>query len=68
MNSLESRGLLKNTIIVFLSDHGDFVVEYGLIKKGLELPDMLLRIPLLFTGPGIRASSMPHDFRTNLLI
>jgi arylsulfatase A-like enzyme len=67
VNSLESRGQLKNTIIVFLSDHGDFVGEYGLIKKGPELPDILLRIPLLFAGPGIRASALPHEAHVSIV-
>ncbi len=43
-------------MIVFLSDHGDFVGEYGLLRKGPELPEPLVRIPLVFAGPGIRAA------------
>lgn len=52
---LEERGLRDDTIIVFLSDHGDFVGEYGLIRKGPELPEVLCRIPLVIVGPGIPA-------------
>jgi len=50
---LDKNGLLENTIVVFLSDHGDFVGEYGLLRKGPELPEALTRIPLLFNGAGI---------------
>lgn len=50
---LDATGLRENTILVFLSDHGDFVGEYGLIRKGPDLPELLTRIPLVFTGPGI---------------
>ncbi len=48
-----------NTIIVFLSDHGDFVGEYGLLRKGPELPEVLTRIPLIVTGPGVVRQQSP---------
>ena len=57
---LEEKGLLENTILVVLSDHGDFVGEYGLLRKGPELPEPLVRIPLSFTGPGIQSSDESH--------
>ena len=52
---LERRGLRENTLLVFLSDHGDFAGEYGLMRKGPEMPEALIRIPLIFNGPGIPA-------------
>ena len=54
------RRLLDNTILIFLSDHGDLVGEYGLLRKGPELPEPLVRIPLLFRGPGISPVAGPH--------
>lgn len=51
---LEESGLKDDTIIVFLSDHGDFAGEYGLIRKGPELPEVLSRIPMIFMGPDIK--------------
>ncbi len=50
---LESKSLRDDTLIVFMSDHGDFVGEYGLMRKGPEAPDILSRIPMIFNGPGI---------------
>ncbi len=50
---LDARGLREKTIVVFCSDHGDFVGEYGLIRKGPDLPEVLTRVPLIVTGPGI---------------
>ncbi|UQZ81168.1 Arylsulfatase [Paenibacillus konkukensis] len=67
IGSLEAAGTLENTVIVFLSDHGDFTGEYGLIKKGPGLPDILLRIPLLFTGPGIVADARPHPAHVSIV-
>ncbi len=50
---LEERGLRDNTVVVFLSDHGDFAGEYGLIRKGVGLPEVLCRINMMWQGPGI---------------
>ncbi len=63
---LDERGLGENTIVVFLSDHGDFVGEYGLLRKGPDLPEALARIPLQLRGPGIRASEQPHGAHVSL--
>ncbi len=64
---LESAGLADDTIIIFTTDHGDFVGEYGLIKKGPELPECLTRIPLQFTGPGIVARPDAHPAHVSIV-
>lgn len=51
---LQERGLEEETIVIFVSDHGDFAGEYGLIRKGPDLPDVLAHIPMIWKGPGIR--------------
>lgn len=56
---LEDKKLRDNTIIIFVSDHGDFVGEYGLLRKGPDLPECLTRIPMMFTGPEIKANEKP---------
>ncbi|MDF2959430.1 MAG: sulfatase-like hydrolase/transferase [Paenibacillus sp.] len=67
VKSLEASGRLENTILVFLSDHGDFVGEYGLIKKGPGLPDILLKIPMFFAGPGIISNEGPHSAHISIV-
>lgn len=52
-------GLYENTIFIFVADHGDFTGEYGLIKKGVEVPECLTRIPMIWHGPGIVRSKAP---------
>jgi len=64
---LDTQGLRENTIIVFLSDHGDFVGDYGLMRKGPELPEALVRIPMQFTGPGIRRDEKPHRAHVSIV-
>lgn len=58
---LEEKLLRQNTHLIFLSDHGDFVGEYGLVRKGPELPEVLTRIPFSWAGPGIVPSCEPHS-------
>jgi arylsulfatase A-like enzyme len=58
---LERTGELDNTVLIFMSDHGDYVGEYGLQRKGVGLPEALVRVPLLFAGPGIAAHEGLRD-------
>ncbi len=67
MQSLKEKGVYDNTIFVFLGDHGDFVGEYGLMRKGPELPECLARIPMFFVGPGIVAGERPHPAHVSLV-
>lgn len=53
VTEVEKRGLNDNTYIIYLSDHGDFVGEYGLLRKGGELCELMTRIPTIWKGPGI---------------
>ena len=56
---LERSGRLETTLIVQLADHGDFAGEYGLMRKGPGLPEVLARIPMVFHGPGVRPDPQP---------
>jgi len=57
----EERGLLENTIIIFTADHGDYAGDYGLLRKGVEMPECLVRVPMIWTGPGIVAEGSQRD-------
>jgi arylsulfatase A-like enzyme len=56
---LEASGRLDETLLIVLADHGDFAGEYGLMRKGPGLPEVLTRIPMLVHGPGVRADAAP---------
>jgi arylsulfatase A-like enzyme len=58
---LRSTALLDNTIVVFLADHGDFAGDYGLVRKGVGLPQVLIRIPMLWLGGPLRARNRNHQ-------
>lgn len=54
LQTLDEMGLRENTLIIFLSDHGDYAGEYGLFRKGVGMPECLMRIPMVWSGPGMQ--------------
>lgn len=67
VDELKKKGVYDNTIILFIADHGDYVGEYGLMKKGVGLDDVLARIPMQWTGPGIKSSANPHEAHVSII-
>ena len=63
---LDEKALRQKTIIIMLSDHGDFVGEYGLLRKGPGLSEPLVRIPLQIVGPRIRPHDCPHPAHVSI--
>lgn len=57
---MDSNGMLENTLVVFLSDHGEFCGDFGLYRKGLALPECTLRIPMLWLGGLVKPTSGFH--------
>ena len=51
ISHLESRGLLGNTWIVYLSDHGDFTGEHAMMTKAEMFYDCLVHVPLVIRAP-----------------
>jgi arylsulfatase A-like enzyme len=62
MQHLETSGILNNTIVVYLTDHGDYFCDYGLMRKGVGLPEALTRIPMVWAGWGIRPQTKHPAF------
>jgi arylsulfatase A-like enzyme len=52
LDALVSFGLRDRTIVVFCSDHGDFMGEHHMQCKGGVFYDCLTRIPLILSWPG----------------
>ena len=59
--SLDELGLARNTLVVFSTDHGDWLGDHGLILKGPRAYEGLLRVGLLARGPGVPASKVVAD-------
>ncbi|MDP5348596.1 MAG: sulfatase-like hydrolase/transferase, partial [Paracoccaceae bacterium] len=53
--ALQEAGVDENTIVIYISDHGDWLGDHGLILKGPMHYEGLLRVPMIVKGPGVRA-------------
>jgi arylsulfatase A-like enzyme len=59
--AVRDNGLEDNTLIVYSTDHGDWLGDHGLLLKGPMAYEGLLRIGLLFEGPGVPAGKIVAD-------
>ncbi len=55
---MKQKNLLRNTIVIYLADHGDYLMDYGLPRKGVGLFECLTRIPMVWSGYGIHPSAV----------
>ncbi|SVD96372.1 uncharacterized protein METZ01_LOCUS449226, partial [marine metagenome] len=51
LDYLESKGELENTLVIFMSDHGEALNDHGLIAKGCRLYEGSVRVPLIISFP-----------------
>lgn len=61
LDAVRGAGQLDRTIVVFTSDHGEWLGDHGLLLKGPMLYDGLLRVPCLMSGPSIPAGRVVDD-------
>lgn len=51
MAALEASGEANNTIVIFTSDHGEYLGDHGLLLKGLAHYDEIIRVPFIWSDP-----------------
>lgn len=51
LDTLEETGQADNTIVIFMSDHGEMLGDHGLYLKGPYFYDCLTRVPLIIRWP-----------------
>ncbi|MEM7034512.1 MAG: sulfatase-like hydrolase/transferase, partial [Chloroflexota bacterium] len=54
IDALERTNQLENTIVIFMSDHGEMLGDHGIYLKGPYFYEPAVRVPLIITGPGIQ--------------
>lgn len=59
--ALAELGLEEETLVVFTSDHGDWLGDHGLLLKGPMAYEGLLRVGLILRGPGVPAGRVVAD-------
>ncbi|MFC5133767.1 MULTISPECIES: sulfatase [Haloferacaceae] len=52
VKSLNESGVLKDTLVVIVGDHGENIGDFGRMGHSLSLNDAVLRVPLIVSYPG----------------
>lgn len=62
IDALEAKGIMDDTVVVFLSDHGELLGDHGMLLKSTDaypiLYDNCLHVPLIFRVPGAPAGQV----------
>jgi arylsulfatase A-like enzyme len=61
MIALEVAGLAEYTIVIYTSDHGDWLGDHGLVLKGPMHYEGLLRVGMIVRGPGVPAGKIVDE-------
>lgn len=51
VDALEQTGQLENTIVIFMSDHGEMLGDHGLYLKGPHFYEQAVHVPLIISWP-----------------
>jgi arylsulfatase A-like enzyme len=64
LESLERSGQRENTLVIFMSDHGEMLGDHGLLLKGCRFYEGLVHVPLIFSWP----EKLPQGERRDALV
>lgn len=67
LQALEDTSQRKNTIVIFMSDHGEMLGDHGLYFKGPHFYDEAIRVPLVISCPERFESDLRIDGLTELV-
>lgn len=63
MQKLDQIGELDNTIVVYLTDHGEYIGDFGLVEKWPSAMDRsILQNPVIMAGPGVIEGAVARGF------
>lgn len=54
LQHLDDSGLTQQTLVVFTSDHGDSLMNFGVGHKGLDLYETVIHTPQIWSGYGVK--------------
>ena len=60
--TLEECGIAENTLVIFMSDHGDQLGDHGMMVKGVALYEPTVNVPLIMRWPGHVAAGETSPF------
>ena len=63
LEALERSGQRENTVVIFMSDHGEMLGDHGLTRKGCRFYEGLAHVPLIISSPsrfrqGVRSGAL----------
>lgn len=61
IQGFRAKGLLKNTIILFMADHGESLGEHAYYGHGRQVYEPMLKVPMAVTGPGIERGAVSNN-------
>jgi arylsulfatase len=67
LDALGRTGQRDNTVVVFMSDHGEALGDHGLTQKGCRFFEGLVRVPLIVSWPGHSAAGLRSDALVELI-
>ena len=67
LDHLEATGQRENTLIIFMSDHGEMLCDHGLLLKGCRFYEGLVRVPLMVSWPGHFEQGLVSDALVELM-
>ena len=64
LEALKNQEIENNTIVLFTSEHGDFMGNFGMVRKGMFLYDALLHVPFIWQAKGLIEEGTRSDALT----
>ncbi len=61
LQTLEETGQAGNTIVIYMSDHGEMLGDHGIYLKGPHFYDCAMRVPLIIRWPGQCKAGLRSD-------
>ena len=68
LKELENKGLLEDSIIIFTSDHGEFLGDHWLLTKGCSDYDCIIKVPFILYYPEKLPSGLSINSFTGLVL
>ncbi|WP_343315048.1 sulfatase-like hydrolase/transferase [Brucella sp. BE17] len=67
MATLDDTGQRQDTLVIFMSDHGEMLGDHGLLYKGCRFYEGLVHVPLIISYPGRSLEDVKSDALVELV-
>lgn len=67
LDALERTGQLNDTLVIFMSDHGEMLGDHGIYLKGPYFYEPAIHVPLILSWPGTIAAGRSVNDMTELV-